>query len=163
MKRTCNKEDKSNLRKIFSGSQNQIEFISPTAANVPKHLSSEGIKKIFRNGITFFSFYSFRITSKEQYLFFMQNKYNVNFTLHFPDKPPTLFILFILSHGAADGKIMTDQKAQGTTNNESFTTGAVFRALKDNKWLDKALKLVILGVSFEYLLFRAPVCCLFEN
>jgi hypothetical protein len=93
----------------------------------------------------------------------MQNKYNGNCTLRFPDKPPTLFVLFILYHGAADGKIMTDQKAQGATTNESFTTEAVFHALKDNKWLDKALKLVILRVSFEYLLFRAPICCLLEN
>jgi hypothetical protein len=44
---------------------------------------------------------------------------------------------------------MTDQKAQGAEIYESFTTEAVFRALKNNKWLENALKLVILGVSFE--------------
>jgi hypothetical protein len=50
MNRSCNEADKSNLKAIFSGCQNQIEFISPTAADVAKHLSSQGIKKIFENG-----------------------------------------------------------------------------------------------------------------
>jgi hypothetical protein len=66
---------------------------------------------------------------------------------HFSDTP-TLFILFILSHGDADGKIMTDTKTPGKENYESFTTEAVVRALKSNKLLENTLKLVFFGVSF---------------
>jgi hypothetical protein len=63
----------------------------------------------------------------------------------FSDVAPTLFILFILSHGTADGKIQTDHRG----NYESFTTKAVFEALKKNEFLKDALKLVFLGVSLK--------------
>jgi len=75
-------------------------------------------------------------------------QWHLNTSSLFPVKP-TLFILFILSHGDADGKIMTDHKLEGTEDYETFTTASVFEALNRNKRLNDALKLVFLGVSFS--------------
>jgi hypothetical protein len=63
-----------------------------------------------------------------------------------------------LSHGDADGKIMTDQKTQGTESYETFTTASVFEALKYNALLKDALKLVFLGV-----IFLATIYVCFQN
>ena len=68
----------------------------------------------------------------------------------FSVEAPTLFILFISSHGDADGKILTDKTKliKGKDTYESFTTESVFLALKKNPCLKDALKLVFFGVSF---------------
>jgi hypothetical protein len=81
----------------------------------------------------------------------MQNKNVGNCTFCFADQQPTLFILFILSHGDADGKIMTHHYNQ-QGHYDKFTTKSVFHALKGNLYLENALKLIFLGVSFKYLL-----------
>lgn len=72
----------------------------------------------------------------------------------FSDEAPTLFILFILSHGYADGKIATDTKIphEGEPREveyETFSTKSVFEALKANAFIKDTLKLLFLGVSFE--------------
>jgi hypothetical protein len=73
----------------------------------------------------------------------------------FSDEAPTLFILFISSHGNADGKILTERKVliEGKKEYESFTTESVFRALRENSFLKDALKLVFIGVSFKVKLW----------
>jgi len=60
-----------------------------------------------------------------------------------------MFIVFILSHGDENGKILTDKKIQteGREGYESFTTESVFEALKENACLKDALKLVFFGVG----------------
>jgi hypothetical protein len=72
---------------------------------------------------------------------------------------PTLFMLFILSHGKADGKIQTHHlldEHDPKKNYETFTTESVFRALKENAFLKDALKLVFLGVSIlSYAFFKS--------
>jgi len=61
---------------------------------------------------------------------------------------PTMFFLFILSHGDADGKIHTDYPNQNDKRSfETFSVNSVFEALKDNALLKDTLKLVFLGVS----------------
>ena len=60
---------------------------------------------------------------------------------------PTLFVLFILSHGNAHGKIETDHKGN---DHKFFTTKSVFQALKKNAFLKDALKLVFIGVSLTH-------------
>jgi hypothetical protein len=61
-------------------------------------------------------------------------------TLIFPDAdPPTVFILFILSHGDADGVIYTDQ-------GNSFTIYEVWDALAGNQFLEDCLKINVFGV-----------------
>jgi hypothetical protein len=63
---------------------------------------------------------------------------------------PSLFILFILSHGNTDGRIETDEKIlmEGREHYDNFTTETVIKALKNNDALKDAVKLVFFGVSF---------------
>jgi len=56
---------------------------------------------------------------------------------------PTLFILFILSHGGIDGRILTDSKPNEI---QYFTTFQVWDALKENKLLGQSLKVNFFGV-----------------
>lgn len=50
MQRLFNEKDKTNLRRIFSGNHNQIKFISPSAKDIRKCLSSEEIRKSYDGG-----------------------------------------------------------------------------------------------------------------
>jgi len=54
--------------------------------------------------------------------------------------PPTVFMLFILSHGDANGKIYTEQEGA------SFTIYDVWDALADNHLLEECLKINVFGV-----------------
>jgi hypothetical protein len=73
--------------------------------------------------------------------------YNNNFILY-SDEAPTVFVLFVLSHGQPEGIIQTHfiDPAGGY---ETFTTESVFEALKANTFLESAVKVLFLGVSFK--------------
>jgi hypothetical protein len=58
---------------------------------------------------------------------------------------PTLFILFILSHGNANGIIYTDHVG----SDEFFTEKSVSDALKKNEFLKGVVKLLFLQVGFK--------------
>jgi len=60
------------------------------------------------------------------------------------DEVPTLFLLFILSHGEKNGVILTDTK--NSDEFESFTTQQVCESLKQNKHLKNCLKVTFFGV-----------------
>jgi hypothetical protein len=47
-KRSSNKADLSNLKSLFSGNQNKIETISPSAKSIAGILSSQGIMETFK-------------------------------------------------------------------------------------------------------------------
>jgi len=47
--RPCNEKDKNNLKNIFCGSQNEIDFVSLSAKEVPECLSSEKYSKNFQD------------------------------------------------------------------------------------------------------------------
>jgi len=68
-------------------------------------------------------------------------------TVFSPDTdPPTVFMLFILSHGDADGVIYTDK-------GDSFTIYDVWDALAGNQLLDDCLKVNVFGVRGKILIF----------
>jgi hypothetical protein len=67
----------------------------------------------------------------------------------FSAEAPTLFILFILSHGKEGGVIETDHKNHEGSF-ETFTTKSVFHALKGNPFLKNTLKLIFFGVSIKF-------------
>jgi len=57
---------------------------------------------------------------------------------------PTLFLLFILSHGGENGRIITDTKTSPPY--DFFTTFQVWEALEKNKMLQNCLKINFFGV-----------------
>ncbi|XP_065336620.1 uncharacterized protein LOC135937396 [Cloeon dipterum] len=61
---------------------------------------------------------------------------------------PSVFVLYILSHGHRDGKIYTDHyESENSKEFVSFTTTDIFNSLKNLKLFDDCLKLINLGVN----------------
>jgi hypothetical protein len=65
-------------------------------------------------------------------------------------EPPTVFMLFVFSHGDENGVIYTDQKS---IKDDFFTIYDVWDALSNNLFLEECLKINIFGVRFAKIKF----------
>jgi hypothetical protein len=128
LKRSGNARDLELLYSLFGEYQDCIyrEIASPRTNEIAQILSKDGIVSRFEEGQTSICVHKFK---NKCYL----EKY-------FPDpSPPTVFMLFVLSHGGADGAIYTEQ-------GDSFTIYDVWDALSGNQLLQNCLKINVFGV-----------------
>jgi len=125
-KREANENDLRLLRETFKNYKNckYEEVKSPLNTEIPHILGEKGIKDRFSPSRGLLS------------RFFPLNS----------EPAPTLFLLFILSHGGENGKIFTDSKPKEPL--DFFTTFEVWDALKGNKLLENCLKINFFGVNY---------------
>jgi hypothetical protein len=117
--RPGNDQDVKLLQKLFREYEDCTfrEIASPQSNEIAQILSEDGIVSRFEG--TFLKYF-LKYCSKT--------------------RPPSVFMLFILSHGGENGKIFTEQEG------DSFTMYDVWDALAGNELLQNCLKINVLGV-----------------
>ncbi|XP_065353676.1 uncharacterized protein LOC135948375 [Cloeon dipterum] len=119
--------------------KNDPELIRNGDARDVKH-----IERIF-GGNRNCNFRNFRSPNKKTLLQLLGDQEKLLQYFNSKDDVPSVFVLFILSHGTENGTILTDLLDSETNKYEYFTTDEVLDSLQNLKKFEKCLKVVNFG------------------
>ncbi|CAB3387610.1 Hypothetical predicted protein [Cloeon dipterum] len=105
----------------------------------------EYLKKIFGENRNC-NFRNFQSPNKESLLQLLSDQEQLLQFFNSQDDVPSVFVLFVLSHGSENGTILTDHYEGGTTKYESFTPDEFFDSLQRLEIFDECLKVVNFGL-----------------